>query len=390
MIARRLQSKIVNALGYQAAVAIVGPRQVGKTTLAMEIGSAVGAVYLDLEDRGARAILSEPRHFLQRHADRLVILDEIHRTPGIFRDLRDLIDQGRREGRGVGRFLILGSASANLLLQSGETLAGRAEYVELGPFDVLEHADSAYSVTRLWIRGGYPISCLADSDQQSFAIRKDFLRTYLEREIAAFAPGLPAATLERLWLMLAHSQGGLLNAAGLAKSLAISAQSVNRYIDLLVDLLLVRRLPAWVGPTRKRLVRAPKTYIRDSGLLHALLGLPDFASLMGHPVAGTSWEGFAIENLLAAAPERTLAGHYRTAAGAEADLVLDLPNGERWAVAIRRGLAPMPSKGFHYARQDLQATRSFCVYLGKERYPQAPGLEVIGLRELAAELAELA
>ena len=374
------------ALGYQAAVALVGPRQVGKTTLALEIGKDRQAIYLDLEDRSDREKLSEPKLYLEQFQDRLVILDEIHRVPELFQDLRGIIDQGRREGRKTGRFLMLGSAAIDLLKQSGETLAGRIAYVNMGPLDVLEIPGTTDALNALWVRGGYPDSYLAERDEHSYQLRKDFIRTYLERDVALFGPRLPAETLERLWTMLAHNQGGLLNASKLAMGLDVSAQTANRYIDLLVDLLLIRRLSPLHSNIGKRLVKSPKVYVRDSGLVHALLGLANFDAIAGHPVVGASWEGFVIENLLTAAPGRTQASFYRTAAGAEIDLVLDLPQGQRWAVEIKKGLSPKTERGFHHARTDIEPDHTFIVYSGQERYSRAEGIEVIGLRELATEL----
>jgi hypothetical protein len=389
MIERRIKSQVKHALSYQAAVALIGPRQVGKTTLALEIGEELGGMYLDLEDRADRDKLSEPRLFLERYEDRLVILDEIHRAPELFQDLRGIIDEGRRKGKGTGRFLMLGSASIDLLRQSGESLAGRIAYVDMGPLDILEIPPDVDAMTTLWVRGGYPDSYLAPDDGQSLAIRKDFIRSYLQRDVGLFGPRLPAETLERLWTMLAHSQGGLLNASRLATSLGVSAQTVTRYIDLLADLLLVHRLPPYLTNVGKRLVKSPKVYVRDSGLVHALLGLPDFNALAGHPVVGASWEGFVIENLLAAAPEGAMASFYRTSAGAEVDLVLELPGGEVWAMEIKRGLTAKPRKGFHNAREDLKPDRSFIVYSGKEQYPAAQDIEVIGLPALAGTLAQI-
>lgn len=390
MIPRRIVPAVKSALQRQAAVALVGPRQVGKTTLAFALGNEYPSLYLDLEDRADRNKLAEPALFLGQYEDRLVILDEIHRVPELFQALRGLIDRGRRSGRGVGRFLLLGSASIELLRQSGESLAGRIAYVDMGPFDVLEVATDAAALTRLWVRGGFPDSFLAADDTESLALRQDFIRTYLERDIPMFGPRLPAETLERLWTMLAHGQGTLLNVSRLAASLSVSAQTVTRYIDLLADLLLVRRLAPFHANPGKRLVKSPKVYVRDSGLVHALLDIGDYNELAGHPVAGASWEGFVIENLLAAAPVRTHSCFYRTAVGAEIDLVLDFPQGERWAVEIKRGLSPRLERGFHHAREDVKPARSFVVYAGGERYPLGGGVEAIGLREMAAMLAALA
>lgn len=342
-----------------------------------------------MEDRADREKLSDPALFLSQYEDRLVVLDEIHRVPELFQTLRGLIDKGRRSGKRNGRFLLLGSASIDLLRQSGESLAGRIAYVDMGPFNVLEVGADQAKVTSLWVRGGYPDSYLAADNEGSLALRKDFIRTYLERDVPMFGPRIPAETLERLWTMLAHSQGTLLNASRLASSLSISAQTVTRYIDLLVDLLLVRRLQPFHANLNKRLVKSPKVYVRDSGLLHALLGVPDYNALCGHPVVGASWEGFVLENLLAVTPSRTHASFYRTAAGAEIDLLLELPGGELWAIEIKLGSAPKCEKGFHQAREDVQPDRSFVVYSGHGRYPITTGIEAINVKELAQDLAEL-
>lgn len=386
MLDRRAEKALRVALSRQAAVALIGPRQVGKTTLAHQIAEARNSLYLDLESSHDRTRLADPPLFLGRHADRLVVIDEIHRAPELFRDLRGLIDAGRRRGKRTGRFLILGSASIDLLRQSSESLAGRIEYVPLHPFDVLEVASGADSQSDLWLRGGFPDSFLAADDADSLSYRQQFIATYLERDIPQLFPRrIPAATLERLWRMLAHAQGTLLNASALAASLSISAPMVTRYVDLLVDLLLVRRLPPFVANTRKRLVKSPKVYVRDSGLVHALLGIEDHHALSGHPVAGASWEGFVIENLLAATPPRTAASFYRTAAGAEVDLVLELP-GRRspWIIEIKRSLSPRLGKGFHHAREDVRPERTFVVYAGEDRYPVSEEVEAIGLREMVA------
>ena len=390
MIARRALTDVRRALTRQAATALLGPRQVGKTTLAHEIARTTKSLYLDLQSRADRARLSNPRLFLRRFEDRLVILDEIHRVPELFPELRGLIDEGRRRGRRTGRFLILGSASVDLLKQAGESLAGRIEFVSLNPLDVLEAAPNDEALTSLWVRGGFPDSFLARTDEDSLAFRQNFIRTYLERDLAEFIQvRIPSETLSRLWTMLAHDQGGLLTVAKLARGLAISAPAVTRYVDVLSSLLLVRRLPPHVANVRKRLVKSPRVYIRDSGLLHALLDIEGFHALAGHPVVGSSWEGFVIENLLAAAHPRTRASFYRTAAGAEIDLVLEVPGLRRpIAIEIKSGLAPSLGKGFHNAYADLEPERAFVIYAGRERYPLAESTEVVGLQEMARMLAE--
>jgi predicted AAA+ superfamily ATPase len=390
MIPRHARSQVEAALARQAAVALIGPRQVGKTTLALDIAAGRPAVYLDLEALADREKLSDPVLFLERHVDKLVILDEIHRMPALFEALRGIIDSGRRAGHRTGRFLILGSAAIDLLRQSGETLAGRIEYVDLTPLCATE-LDGDDALQRLWVRGGFPESFLSASDPDSFYTRRSFIRTYLERDVPMFGPRVPAETLERLWTMLAHNQGTLLNASRLASGLAVSAPTVTSYIGLLVDLLLVRRLPPFHANVGKRLIKSPKTYVRDSGLVHALLGIATYDELLGHPVVGPSWEGFVIENLLAAAPARTRASFYRTARGAEIDLLLELGGRHgTWAVEIKRGLAAKVEKGFHIAIEDLQPDKAFVVYSGAERYPKKDGVEAIGVRELADGLRSLA
>ena len=390
MIPRHARKDVRRALNRQAAVALIGPRQVGKTTLAVDIAGETDAVYLDLESAEDRRRLAEPGLFLAAHEDRLVVFDEVHRAPGLFPELRGLIDRGRREGRRTGRYLILGSASMDLLRQSGESLAGRIELVPLNPLDVLDIDTETARPAEHWVRGGYPDSLLAQNGEDSLAFRRNLVRTYLDRDISEFTgQRIPAETLERLWTMLAHSQGAPLNAAKLAASLGISSPTVTRYVDLLVDLLLVRRLRPYHANVKKRLVKSPKVYVRDSGIVHALLGIGDHDGLVGHPVAGASWEGFVIENLLCSARPGAMASFYRTQAGAEIDLLLEPPGAARpWAVEIKLGLAPTLGRGFHHAREDVRPERCFVVYSGTERYPLAPGVEAIGLHEMAELLAE--
>lgn len=383
MIDRFLLPRLIERIDSSPAVALLGPRQVGKTTLAHQVADGRPSLYLDLESDRDRAKLADPELYLVAQADRLVILDEVHRRPDLFRNLRGLIDQGRREGRRTGRFLLLGSASMDLLRQSGESLAGRIAYLELGPISPREYPGG---MDRLWLRGGFPDSLLAADDGASLRWRGDFIRTYLERDIPQMGPRIAAETLRRFWTMLAHRQGGLLNAADLARALGVDGKTVASYFDLLVDLLLVRRLAPWHANAGKRLVKSPKVYIRDSGLVHALLGIGDAEALLGHPVAGTSWEGFVIEALIAAAPEGTVPSFYRTSAGAEIDLLLTLPGGRTWAVEVKRSLSPKPEKGFHIACADLGPERKFVVYPGAETFPAGHGVDVIGLGALCAEL----
>jgi len=397
MIQRSAEQRVLDALARQAAVVLIGPRQVGKTTLALGIAGTRPSVYLDLESAADRDKLSDPRLFLEPREDRLVVLDEIHRVPDLFSELRGLIDRGRRRGRRHGRFLMLGSASMDLLRQSGESLAGRIEYVELTGLTAIETGldgavDDAIDgqADRLWLRGGWPDSYLAASDRDSLAFRRSFVRSYVECEIPQLGWSIPAETLQRLWTMLAHSQGQLSNASTLAKGLLVSVPTINRYLALMVDLLLVRRLVPFATNARKRLVKSPKLYLRDSGLVHALLGIESDDDLAGHPVIGASWEGHVIESLIASAPDGARASFYRTADGAEIDLVLELSGRHgRWAIEIKRALAVSLTRGFHEARVALAPDRTWVVHAGEDRYPLGDGVEVVGMRELSERLAAL-
>lgn len=384
MIQRRVGPEVASLLHQFPAVVLTGPRQVGKTTLALEIAEGRDAVYLDLESDADRARLAEPELYFADHADKLVILDEIQRLPGIFEVLRGVIDRGRREGKGTGRFLLLGSAAMELLAQSSETLAGRVALVELAPLDVTEVAGKRSD--ELWVRGGFPPSFLAPGAEASLRWRSDFIRTYLERDIPQLGPRVPAETLRRLWTMLAHNQGGLLNASNLARGLGLSGVTIGHYLDLMVDLLLVRRLPPRLSNVGKRLIRSPKVYVRDSGLVHALLGLVDKEAVLGHPVAGASWEGWVIENVIGAAGEQAEPSFYRTGGGAEIDLVLSWRDGREWAIEVKRSAAPKLERGMRSALDDLQPERNFVVYPGDERYRLGAEAEAIGLAELCAEI----
>ena len=390
MIQRRITGAVLQRLAEVPAVVLLGPRQVGKTTLALEIQRRLGGIYLDLESEGDLAKLSDPELYLGEKLSTLVILDEIHRAPHIFAVLRGLIDRGRRSGRRAGLYLLLGSASLEMLRQSGETLAGRVSYLELAPFDILEVKDTRpAAIQTLWQRGGFPESFLAASDAQSLRWRRDFIRTYLERDIPQFGRRIPAETLRRFWTMLAHYQGGPLNLSQLARNVGMDTKTAATYVELLTDLLLVRRLSPWHSSMKKRLVKSPRIFIRDSGLVHALLGIADMDALLSHPIVGASWEGFVIENLLNVAPESVEGFFYRAAGGAEVDLVLRFPDGRLWAIEIKRGLQPRPEKGFYSACEDLNPERKLVVYPGTESFRLARDIEVVPLERVAAELADM-
>ena len=382
MYPRQHQLKLLHLLQQFPAVGLLGPRQAGKTTLAFAQKLLYpNALYLDLELPSAQRKLDDPEAFLMAHAQQLVILDEVQRMPELFSILRGVIDQRRRMNQPNGQFLLLGSATGVLLQQSSESLAGRVAYVELPALqasEVFGNLASVAELNALWVRGGFPLSWLASSDTDSMTWREVFITTYLEKDIPALGPRIPATTLRRLWTMLAHHQGELLDQSKLASALAISGQTVSRYIDLLCDLMLVRRLPAWHGNVGKRLIRSPKVYVRDSGLVHALLGLSNLDAVLGHPVAGSSWEGFVVEQLVNAAPNAQ-ASFYRTSNGAEVDLVLTFRNQQTWVIEIKRSSAPTVSRGFHQAAADLGAVRKLLVAPVEQSYPMKESIEVVDL-----------
>ena len=387
MTKRSLYTTILERLTQFPAVLLLGPRHVGKTTLAKSIGQEFDSVYLDLQDPKEKRKLADPGKYLENQIDKLVILDEVHREPGLFDVLRGLIDQGRQKSIRSGRILLVGSASLSLLNQSGESLAGRVCYIELSPIDVLEVEST--EIDNLWLKGGFPSSFVSESDEQSMTWRENFIRTYLERDIPDLGPRIPAETLYRFWTMLAHSQGSVLNAAQLASSLSVSGKTVARHLDLLVDLLLVRRLQPYHVNVGKRLVKSPKFYLRDSGIVHALLEIPNRDALFRHPIYGASWEGFVINNLLANAPNRTLPSFYRTSGGAEIDLILEFPGRlEKWAIEIKAGSNEKPTRGFYNALADIEPDKSFVIYADEGRFRLSEGVEAIGVSGLATLLAE--
>ncbi len=397
MIERHLFSLALDALADSPAIALLGPRQTGKTTLALRIsqhceqaglgGRLCGSVYLDLESPSDRQKLTDAEAYLLQHTDKLVVLDEVQQMPELFQVLRGLIDQGRRQGLSAGRFLLLGSASGELLRQSSESLAGRVTYMELPPLQPTEV--QANEQETLWLRGGFPNSFLAPSLPKSLAWRQNLIKTYLERDIPSFGARVPAETLRRLWTMLAHQQGGLLDVSQLGKNLMLDSKTVLRYLDMLVDLMLLRRLEPWHSNRGKRLVKSPKLYVRDSGLLHALLGIGTQDALLSHPVVGNSWEGFVLESLLNAAPLNTSSGFYRSSNGAEVDVLLDIPGQGLWAIEIKRGMTSKPKRGFYNACEDVQPIKRWLVYPGSETFPVGDDVHMIGLRGITELLQGL-
>jgi len=390
MIDRWLTSKALDDLVHFPVAALVGPRQVGKTTLARALAErcAKPTVYLDLERPSDRAKLADAEAYFASHRNELIILDEIQFVPDTFAVMRSVVDERIRDGERAGHFLVLGSASRDLLRQSSESLAGRIVYRELRPLSILETKPGKRAqLEQHWLRGGMPSSLLAPSDEVSWRWRDQFVGTYVERDIPMLGRDAPPELLRRLWSMLAHGQGDSLNASRLATGLGLSSKTVARYIDILTDLFMVRQLQAWSGSSRKRLMKSPKVYVRDSGLLHALAKITDLETLLGHPLCGRSWEGFAIEQLLAHLPSSWTASYFRTSAGAEIDLVLEGPNERVLAIEIKRTSAPTLSRGFLHGVEDVGATERWFVTPCSEEFPLGHDVRAIALADLVARLA---
>lgn len=386
MIHRSLEIKLQAALNAVPVVALLGPRQVGKTTLALEIASKFQGKkvsYLDLELDSDLSKLSDPESYLRRFENQMLIIDEVQRKPDLFRILRGLIDIRKRSGETSAQFLLLSSASRDLLQQSSETLAGRIRYLELSPFSVLEIYNTTdslgFNAEKLWFRGGFPGSYLAVSDDESWQWRDDFITTYVEMDIPLMGPKVPPERMKRFWRMLAHHHGGQVIASNLSKSLEVSHTTIKSYIDILTDFYMLRQIQPWSGNSKKRLIKSPKIYLRDTGILHNLLNISSFEDLLGHPVVGASWEGFVIENIIVQLSKKWRHSYYRTASQTEIDLVLEGPDKKIWAIEIKKSLAPVPGKGFYTACEDIEATGKFVIYPGRERYPISNNTEVIGL-----------
>jgi predicted AAA+ superfamily ATPase len=390
MLQRWQYDNILRKLRTFPAVAMLGCRQVGKTTLALQLSQECQkeAIYLDLERPRDRAKLDQPELFLEKQEGKLVILDEIHLVPDLFPVLRGLIDRRRQSGEKNGHFLILGSASPDLLRQSSESLAGRIAYIELDPFSVTEAQVAGIKdyVDQLWVRGGFPESFLADSDETSLEWREDFMQTYLKRDLPDLGPRLPSELVYRLWRMLALDQGCQTNLTKLAGNLSLSTTTVRNYIDTLTDLFLVRQLRPWHGNVKKRLVKTPKIYVRDSGLLHALAGITNYTDLSSHPIYGASWEGFIIEQIAQRMPSRTEITFYRSSAGAEIDLVLETLKDGVYALEIKRTVEPKLSKGFHLACEDIKPKRRFYIIPTQDSYAMDKNTQAIGIEELISLL----
>ncbi len=399
MFTREAYRIVLNRLTQFDSVVLTGPSQIGKTTLARQIVSGWGGEpkYLDLETSTDRRLLDDPETYFSNHFNELIVLDEIHRTPEIFRILRGQIDERRRKGADRGKFLFLGSASMDLLRQSSESLAGRICYVELTPLTLGEvHLQDQSSdkqqlmdLDSLWLRGGFPLSLLNTDGDASLQWRNELIRTYLERELPQFGIQVETETMERFWRMIAYDQGELFNAQRYARSLGVSGHTVVRYLRILEQLLLVRLLHPWYWNTGKRITKSAHPYVRDTGILHALLNLRTTDDLLSHPVVGKSWEGFVIENIMNATAGRVEPLFYRTSAGAEIDLVLEFAPGKCWAIDVKLSSAPKVDRGFYTATDDINAERRILVHKGEHQYPMRRGVEVMPLIDILNEVSAL-
>jgi predicted AAA+ superfamily ATPase len=386
MLQRNIAEKLIQSLKTMPVVALLGPRQVGKTTLALYIASQVSkqTKYLDLESDADYNKLTDAESYLKRFDDTLLIIDEVQRKPDLFRVLRGIIDERKRRGERVGHFLLLGSASRDLLQQTAETLAGRIRYLELNSFlayELIQNKDDVFDLEKLWLRGGFPDSYLAESNEESWLWRSDFIATYMERDLPLMGVGTLPAKLKRFWKMLSHYNGNQINYSELGRSLELSHTTIKNHLGILTDFYMVRRLEVWSGNIKKRLVKSPKIYIRDSGILHHLMNVSTMESLLSHPGVGASWEGFVIENILTLLDDRWSFSYYRTATQVEIDLVLQTPDNQIWAIEIKRKSAPKPGRGFYEACKDIQATHKWLINANSERYPLPNDVEVIGLLE---------
>lgn len=387
MIDRALGSTLRERLNTTSAVALLGSRQVGKTTLAKALKFDKPTHYLDLERPSDVAKLADAELYLSQFAGHLVILDEIQRLPDLFPVLRSLIDERRQAGERSAQFLLLGSASPELLQQSAETLAGRISYLELTPLKLTELESPSGTMNRHWFRGGYPDAFLAPSETASQQWCDDFVTSYVERYLPLLGVAASPLLLRRLCTMLAHQQGSTLNLSRLASSLGIDGKTTRHYIDLLEGLYLLRSIPAYSTNAGKRLIKSPKTYWRDSGIVHTLAGLADIEQVLGHPLCGHSWEGYCIEQIINHLPPKTNYSHYRTRAGAELDLVLEQPSGELTAIEIKRTLSPKISRGFTESFNTLKASQGYFIIPQGESFPLNPSVQAISLPDYLKTLS---
>ncbi len=387
MIERIIFEKLVDDIAFTPAVVLLGARQVGKTTLAKQLSARMPSIYLDLESPKDVVTLTDPENFFHENADKLIILDEIQRAPDLFRILRGVIDHNRQLGKQGNMFLLLGSACMNLQRQSSESLAGRISYLDMAGLNTIETGQE--NTRQLWLRGSFPNNYLARNEALAMRRIENLIRTYLERDIPQMGFTVPATRLRQLWTMLAHCQGETINYSSFANNLEVDNKTIKFYIEILIDLLLVRRIQPWHANVKKRMVKSPRYYVRDSGILHRLMGIGNYSELLTHPILGKSWEGFVVENVHSVLPHLAETYFYRTAAGAEIDLIIKMPNAQVWGIEIKYGLAPKLGKHFKQTFNDIGATRKYVVYGGNEEYPIGDDVRMISLPKLMEKLMSI-
>jgi len=370
-IFRKIIAEFEEYLALFPATGIIGPRQVGKTTLARQMAGKADFLYLDLESQTDRDKLEDPVYFLSQFSDRCVILDEIQFMPSLFADLRGIIDTTRRPGW----FIILGSASPDIIRNSADTLAGRIGYLELSPFTIAEVENEQ----QLWLRGGFPLSYLATSDRASSTWRRNFIQTYIQRDLGLLGLNTDIVVMDKFWRMLSTAQGNMLNTESFARSLDVSRPTIMRYIEFLEGAFMVRALRPWYRNINKRLVKSPKIYIRDSGLLHSLLGLYEYDAMINHVQVGASWEGFVIEQIINSADKELQPWYYRTQHGTECDLLLERNGKVIAAIEIKHGSNPKASKGFYISLEDTGAKQGFIIGTGSEIFKTRDNITVCNL-----------
>lgn len=382
-INRIAQASLHEYLTIFPAVGIVGPRQVGKTTLAKNLRLETEIHYLDLESAADRQKLTDPALYLANYSDKTVVLDEIQQMPELFAELRGIIDADRRPGR----FILLGSASPELMRKSADSLAGRIGYIELTP--LLQQEIGADNQQNLWIKGGFPLSYLATTERASLIWRKNFIRTYVEKDLAMLGLSAEARTIERFWRMLSAVHGNLWNAESIGRSMGLTAPTINRYLDFMEGAFLIRRLLPYSVNIRKRLVKSPKIYLRDSGVLHAFKEISNFDQLFADPQVGASWEGYVIEQIIAATKTDMQPYFYRTQQGAECDLLLERNNEIVAAIEVKFSSSPKVGKGFRISMEDTNAKHGYVIAPVNETYPIAENITVLTLQSFLSKIAKI-
>jgi predicted AAA+ superfamily ATPase len=384
-INRHIETKLQESLRSFPVTALLGPRQCGKSTLARHaVADRMDKVYLDLEKPSDLRKLEDAEFFFHTQKDKLICIDEVQMGPELFPVIRVAVDEDRRPGK----FLILGSASQDLIRQSSETLAGRIHFLELTPFtydELLNDNPEKYEdPVFMWTRGGFPEAVLAETDSHSFDWRSDFIRTFLERDIPQFGFTIPAVTMRRFWTMLAHYHGQTLNASKFGQSLGVSRTTISKYLDIMQQTFMVRVLPPLMANIKKRLIKTPKVYLRDTGILHALLEIENIEDLLGHPIAGVSWEGWCIEQILAVMPDWR-ASFYRTSSGEEIDLIIERGR-KRLGFEFKASMSPKLSRGFPGTLAALQPDHTWIVAPVLESYPRDPNVTVANIKAVLQDL----